>query len=82
VVAEAHVPGGVLGVTGGVALIDRNVRKAVLGQAHTRRIRLLVRLRRNGLREPRTSANAMVVQVDGRILIAGERDDEFTVAAT
>ncbi len=29
---------------------------------------------------PRTSANAMVVQADGRILIAGERDDEFTVA--
>jgi uncharacterized delta-60 repeat protein len=29
---------------------------------------------------PRTSANAMVVQADGRILIAGEGDDEFTVA--
>jgi hypothetical protein len=29
---------------------------------------------------PRTSANAVVVQADGRIVIAGERDDEFTVA--
>jgi sulfur carrier protein ThiS len=52
----------------------------VLGQAHKQRIRLLVWLHGLVLGGMGTNANAVAVQTDGRIVIAGERDQEFVVA--